>query len=184
MRNGTKSDLVKCLETEASECQHDKDADAACIIIDGAVLVQIFKPGASKTFLDYSEKVFLPYLSKMLDKGIQLDLVWDQYFERSLKGLTRTERGKGVRRRVLPSVAIPSNWQQILCSSDNKNELFNFLALEAGKIETEGKQLVATIGDKVKCFPSRESCELLSSCSSNGQATVPMMELPDPTEWG
>ncbi len=120
MRSGTKSDLVKCLESEVTEYQHDKDADATCIVMDGAVLVQMLKPGASKTFLDFSEKVFLPYLSRMLDKAVRLDLVWDQYFERSLKGSIRAERGKGVRRRVLPSVAFPPNWQQFLRSSDNK----------------------------------------------------------------
>ena len=47
-----------------------------------------------------------------------------------MKGLkaSKRERGStGARRRVLPSVTIPRNWQDFLLSDDNKKELFSFL---------------------------------------------------------
>ena len=38
------------------------------------------------------------------------------------------ERGKVIRRRVVPTSAVPENWQVLLCVDDNKTELFSFLA--------------------------------------------------------
>ena len=46
---------------------------------------------------------------------------------KGLKASTREKRGTGARRRVLPSVTIPRNWQDFLRSDDNKKELFSFL---------------------------------------------------------
>ncbi len=65
-----------------------------------------------------------------------------------------------------------------------RKNFFNFLSLEVGKIETEGKQLVATVGDKVKCFPSRESCEMLSSCSHEEADTRIMVHVADAVKMG
>ncbi len=65
-----------------------------------------------------------------------------------------------------------------------RNNFFNFLSLEVGKIETEGKQLVATVGDKVKCFPSRENCKMLSSCSHEEADTRIMVHVADAVKMG
>ena len=46
---------------------------------------------------------------------------------KGLKASTREKRGPGARRRVLPSVTIPRNWQDFLRSDDNKKELLSFL---------------------------------------------------------
>ena len=58
----------------------------------------------------------------------RLDVVCGEYTAYSLKAETRTRRGKGIRRRVEPSNAIPGNWQEFLRINDNKTELFSFLA--------------------------------------------------------
>ena len=56
------------------------------------------------------------------------DFVFDTYQESSLKNQTRLSRGKGVRRRVEPNVKAPRNWKAFLRESQNKTELFAFLA--------------------------------------------------------
>ena len=114
------------------------------LILDGAACVQKLKPQFCKTFQEYSEKVFLPYITKSLENVQRVDLVWDEYIPNSLKACTREKRGTGARRRVLPSVTVPQNWQDFLRSDDNKKELFTFLSEQAMTIVIEGKQIVAT----------------------------------------
>ena len=102
-------------------------------------MVQMLNPGTAKTFLDYVEQVFLPYVSAQLENTTRVDIVWDVYQTDSLKGTTRQKRGKGVRRIVVPSAAIPKNWKDFLRVDDNKTELFSFLSHQVTLLETEGK---------------------------------------------
>ena len=57
------------------------------------------------------------------------------YKPNSLKTDTREKRGSGARRRVEPTVKIPSNWKSFLRVDDNKTELFGLLAQELGSID-------------------------------------------------
>jgi len=77
------------------------------IAIDGAVVVQLLKPGKSKTFLEYSATVFEPYIMKEIGKVERLDLVWDRYLPNSLKATARAKRGLGLRVRVGLLVPMP-----------------------------------------------------------------------------
>ena len=36
------------------------------VILDGAVIVNMLKPGTANTFSDYASEVFLPYVTKQL----------------------------------------------------------------------------------------------------------------------
>ena len=110
----------------ASKPQSTPEVDA--IILDGAVVVHMLHPGTAKTFQEYADFVFGPYISSQIDKTSRVDVVWDVYQPDSLKGTTRKKRGKGVRRRVSPSTSIPKSWKDFLRVDDNKTELFKFLA--------------------------------------------------------
>ncbi|KAJ8050254.1 hypothetical protein HOLleu_03388 [Holothuria leucospilota] len=71
------------------------------------------QPGTAKTFQGYATDVFVPYVTFQLQQYVdRLDIVWDLYMADSLKANTRSKRGKGVRRRVEPSSAVPENWQK------------------------------------------------------------------------
>ena len=85
--------------------------------------------------------MFSPYIKSQLNHVRRLDIVWDDYFPDNLKAETRKKRGKGVRRRVEPSGAIPGNWVEFLCIDDNKIELFSFLATSVTPLNTD-KQLI------------------------------------------
>ena len=115
--------MLECLEG-LSEAQ----SEAPKVFIDGAVLVQMLKPGATETFEEYAHQVFIPYISEQFRHVSRLDLVWDSYVVDSLKATARAKRGKGVRRRVVDSAPIPANWKNFLRVDLNKKELFSFLS--------------------------------------------------------
>ncbi|CAG2217771.1 unnamed protein product [Mytilus edulis] len=126
MRLGSKSDLLVPLErlTEL----HEEAPNADVLVIDGAAIINMLKPRGSKTFEDYFNDIFMPYIHDQLRFVSRLDVVWDEYISNSLKASTRCKRGKGVRRRVLPDSRVPGNWEAFLRVNDNKTELFIYLA--------------------------------------------------------
>ena len=79
----------------------------------------------------------------------------------SLKADTRSKRGKGLRRRVEPSSAVPQNWQEFLRVDDNKMELFSFLASNVADIDTN-KHLITTQGTGILCSNHQD---VVSSCT-------------------
>ncbi len=124
----TKADLLPCLEN----CVEQSDSLPSSlhldvIILDGAAVVNFLKPCVSSTFDYYAHNVFLPYVFSQLNRASRVDIVWDQYFDNSLKSQTRSKRGKGIRRRVEASSSLPGNWQEFLRVDANKIELFAFL---------------------------------------------------------
>ena len=62
LRGGQKADLIKSLPDSSSQCTTQPAIDAA--ILDGAVIVQMLKPGTAQTFEDYFKYVFAPYIAR------------------------------------------------------------------------------------------------------------------------
>ena len=112
LRGGQKADLIKCLPNSSSQCTTQPTIDAA--VLDGAVIVQMLKPGTAQTFEDYFNNVFAPYIARQLETVQRVDVVWDVYHEDSLKRCTREKMGYGRRRKVLTSTRIPSDWKSFL----------------------------------------------------------------------
>ena len=79
-----------------------------------AIVNMLKKPGASKTFQEYSETVVLPYVINQLRNVERVDVVWDRCLPGSLKDSARSEREKGIRRRVRPDTRIPGDWKALL----------------------------------------------------------------------
>ena len=67
------------------------------------------------------------YILSQLHNVRRVNVVWDELLTESLKAETCCKRGKGVRRWVGPSGAIPRYYPEYL-HIDNKTELFSFLA--------------------------------------------------------
>ena len=100
IRQGAKSDLLACLEDVSQP--RSEAPPTSCIVLDGAVIVQMLKLATAKSFNEYAHEVFMLYMPmSKFQQTTQLDLVWDGYLPDYLKGSTRAKRGKGVRRRVL-----------------------------------------------------------------------------------
>ena len=120
----TKSDLLKCIEPfEQAEPPSLYD----CIVLDGAAIVHSLLPAGAKTFIEYADNIFIPYLTKQLSVTARLDIVWDSYIPDSLKESTRDKRGKGIRRKVSGPTKLPTSWMDFLRDPKNKEELFSFL---------------------------------------------------------
>ncbi len=152
------------------------------VILDGAAVVNFLNPKDAKTFDDYALDVFLPYVIGQLQHANRVDIVWDRYYEKSLKSQTRQKRGKGVRRRVEASNTLPGSWQQFLRIDANKTELFAFLANHiAAMVFT--KEVVTTIGSEVLCIPPRDtSC--LAPCDHEEADTRMFLHLADAVNEG
>ena len=51
----------------------------------------MLKPSDAKTFKEYADKIFLPYILGQLGHVSRLDLVWDSYKADSLKATPRVK---------------------------------------------------------------------------------------------
>ena len=161
---GTKSDLLKCLDL--SEPQPEAPVTTS-LVLDGAAIVQMLKPAATKNFDEYACQIFIPYILSQTLNVSRVDLVWDRYIHDSLKGTARAKRGKGVRRRVMAGATIPVNWQSFLRVDSNKTELFRFLsdALLKSFNQESDKQLIITDGESVLSKPLIDDVGSLSPCN-------------------
>lgn len=118
---GTKSDLLQCFE----QPEHlEPTLVYCCKVLDGAIIVHSLPLIDVRTFDEYVNEVFIPYLGKQLQDTKRMDLVWDKYIADSLKEFTREKRGTGVRRKVSDPSEIPSNWMDFLRDPMNMTEFF------------------------------------------------------------
>ena len=72
LRLGTKSDIVSCLEelvptptkdSRTNESLYDNTPAVNVVILDGAALVNMLKPGTVRTFSEYASQIFSPYIT-------------------------------------------------------------------------------------------------------------------------
>ncbi|KAJ8353480.1 hypothetical protein SKAU_G00210470 [Synaphobranchus kaupii] len=141
----------------------------------------MLNPSTSRTFQEYGETVFAPYISAQLEKSTRVDLVWDVYLPASLKASTRQKRGKGTRKRVAPPTVMPKNWKDFLRCDENKTELFSFLSREAVHLDSlaQGKELYATDGTGVLCSPAESCLACLAPCSQEEADTRLLLHVAD-----
>ena len=123
LRIGTKADLLQCLPLQSS-----RTPIVDVKLLDGAAVVQMLNPKTARSFQEYLDTVFAPYVSSQLAMAQRVDIVWDRYIQDSLKSTTRERRGKGIRRHVAPTTVLPQNWMDFLRADENKIELFKFLS--------------------------------------------------------
>ena len=166
MHQTKKSDLMECLESLAPQPDYIPDVDVD--IIDGAALVHILDPKKShppvETFFDYSRIVFLPYIERLLQKVVRVDVVWDVYKEDSLKTQTRQNRGYGSRLRVESNTKVPANWNSFLRCDENKTSLFQYLANALQEFHPPPqKQVISTYGQKALSAPPMSDTSPLAS---------------------
>lgn len=147
--HGTKSELVPVLEHLDKDMERpEKEPPADTLIIDGAALVHTKIPGASKTFDEYAKDVILPHVENCARNHRRIDIVFDVYYDDSLKGEAREKRGSGGRRKVTGNSRPPKSWYTFLRCDENKTELFRFLAEKLSDMNIVTK-IVATVEENV-----------------------------------
>lgn len=78
MRLGTKSDLLQCLEDLVP---HSEDADSSAsevdmVIIDGAAIANMIKPGAPETLNEYPYE-FMNYIRRQFTGSVRCVVIFD-----------------------------------------------------------------------------------------------------------
>ena len=131
-----------------------------CIRLDGTPIVHSLSTAGAKTFTEYADDVFIPYLSKQLCVATRLDVVWDTYIPDTLKESTHDKRGKGVHRKVSGLAKLPSNWMDFLRDPKNKVELFAFLTSRVSEFAfPPSKSVYITSGTSVVSTGER-NCQM------------------------
>ncbi|KAF2901983.1 hypothetical protein ILUMI_04204 [Ignelater luminosus] len=114
-----KGAVLACLEFEESG---DMSSFTA-MMLDGATVVQLFGANKCKTFADFYNSKFKPYIDRILRSTSRVDIVFDRYIGGFLKNDTREKRGihrSNVHIRVNLSSVIPKNFEGFLNDADNK----------------------------------------------------------------
>lgn len=114
-------------------------AIASCdaMVFDGHAIIQTLLPPSHATvqkpsFKDMAGKFIdhVMYTAKSVpgNDASEMHIVFDRYFENSIKNRTREKRGHNVGHtyHVLPDVAIPGNWKQFLGVAKNKTALAEY----------------------------------------------------------
>lgn len=182
LRSGTKADLLSCLELMDGDPSHSPSVNTT--IFDGAAIVQMLSPGTAKSFQDYADEVFSPYILSQLRTADRVDIVWDVYLHDSLKATTRERRGKGVRRRVSSTTMIPRHWKDFLHVDENKTELFTFLSQRIACLSTGEKCIYVTDGTNVLCSKTDADLSNLAPCSHEEADTRLLLHVADAVQKG
>jgi len=87
-----KSEILESLDT-GRQPDHSPEFDVK--VVDGASIIHALPVNQASTFDEYAQHNFLSWVHRQLQVVKRLDVVWDSYFEDSLKETTRSSRGKG-----------------------------------------------------------------------------------------
>ena len=101
---GQKSLLLGHLDSSG---MHNPSEFCQCKILDGAAVVHFLSTDSVKTFVEYADKVFIPFLLQQLQQACRVDCVWDRYLPHSIKEATREHRGHGTRTKVSQQTKMP-----------------------------------------------------------------------------
>ena len=140
LRPCTKSDLSDIVQAKVALPEKKPETDV--LIVDGSAMVNELPPRSPKTFDEYVRTDILSRIEKYSLVYKRTDIVFDVYWQSSLKSEARSRRGKAIRRRVVGKGKTPSNWQSILRDAKNKQELFHLIADEVEGIKTANKVIV------------------------------------------
>ena len=105
--------------------------------------------------------MFSSYVQKEHSHVKHVDILWDEYFENSLKSYTREKRGIGPNywRQVDKASPIPKGWQNFL-QLNNKTELFKLLNEEVMKTASREQVFIVTNGVDVHCVPVHDKTNI------------------------
>ena len=125
----TKSALLPVVEKHVPPIYQPPVADT--YVIDGSALIQMLKPeGNITTFEEYISNIVTPYALRKATFYKLIDIVFDVYLQKSIKGSTSDKRGIGYRVKVSKQAFLPSqySWSKFLRNGENKSILFQMIA--------------------------------------------------------
>ena len=99
LNSGVKSQLMPILEDGLEMPKTAPNVDS--LVIDGASLVNSKQPGSSRTFDDYANDIILPHIEYLAQNHSRVDVVFDVYYDDSLKAETRKSMAKDLEGKLL-----------------------------------------------------------------------------------
>ena len=131
LRKGTKSVLCSLLEKDVNVVQQLTVPNPAVVIIDDMAIIQMSKSAGTSTFGDLSEKYYNIFTTPLFSNNcVQVHVVFDQYWENSIKEGERERRGASVGLEVRiggPTTPVPRQWGKYISNPKNKVRLRFFL---------------------------------------------------------
>ena len=153
----TNSTLMSCLVNE--DVDLPVRVDCTAVLVDGSFIAHFRRPKCVQTIGAYIEQM------RQLAVYSRIDLMFDRYFDLSIKDVTRVGRGTGGRYHIMPNTPIPRKWKQFLRNSENKTEMFKLIAEYVSTLQIpDGKQVVCTSEEKALSFP-RTPVDDISPCA-------------------
>ena len=171
MYHGAKSDITKRLSSFCDSRIPTRECKSAVIIeMSPLIIAKCFSLTNTTCFSDFAVLLYY-YILKLGMDFDRIDLVFDRYFDNSLKEDTRKNRGSGSRFAFTNDTALPNNMtENFLKNSQNKEDLNQYLAMKFIEIHNGPKTLVVTFKDTVLCAPDTEPINLpdisISKCQS------------------
>ena len=128
LRKGTKSVLCSLLEKDVNVVQQlTALPNPTVVIIDGMAIIQMSKSAGTSTFGDLSEKYYNIFTAPLFSNNcVQVHVVFDQYWENSIKEGERERRGASVGLEVRiggPTTPVPRQWGKYISNPKNKVRL-------------------------------------------------------------
>ena len=133
LRKGTKSVLCSLLEKDVKVVQQLTTLpNPTVVIIDGIAIMQMSKSAGTSTFGDLSEKHYNIFTAPLFSNNcVQVHVVFDQYWENSIKEGERERRGASVGLEVRiggPTTPVPRQWGKYISNPKNKVRLRCFFS--------------------------------------------------------
>ena len=97
-----------------------------CKILDSAAVVHFLSTDSVKTFTEYADKVFIPFLLQQLQQACRVDCVWDRYLPHSIEEATREQEDMAHVQRCHNKPRFRKKWSDFLRVAKDKQELFFF----------------------------------------------------------
>ena len=123
--SGDKTDLLDSLYDGCNTQDSKPIVDG--IAVEGPVLINMYQPTGQRKEEYFKEKLE-PFLQNKLVHMDCLDVVWEIYFENSLKMTTCQKRDDGSRKKMTGTAIMPRKWDTFLQNSQNKAALFKFIS--------------------------------------------------------
>ena len=167
--HGTKSDITKRFDYQ--EGIPEQGGKSALVLEMSPIIRAKSCSSGTECFSDFAVIIY-HHVMKLSHGYNRIDLVFDRYFEESLKEGTRNERGTGSM-FVLEGddTPVPSNMEQtFMKESKSKNALNEYLAKKLIEVHKGTQHLVITLKDTVLCSFDAESLEqsefFITKCQS------------------
>ena len=181
MRNLSQTNVSRCPSTRIQKHQEVPLAsvqiqpvvetiESAATIIDGMAMIQKVK-ASGITYMQLAKQLLVMALAIGRNSS-RIDVVFDQYHERSIKNAERFRRSTSslVIKSIVSTQPI-QQWVNFLSSWNNKRELINFVLEQWRKgplrfLITDGKKLFVAVNDECCCL-TRNNSELIDNLNSN-----------------